>query len=406
MHEPTGGHRRVACGCLSHCLAPGCDVQAFRAACDAAASVRAAGALPVLRCLLQGSAHPHPILDAALRARHGGPDAGAPALLLSHQGGNSPSQSRRHAACFADTSSNALPSAPAACLQRSVESLGLGVPGVCNFVDARTKWLDQAVKQASPGPARNQTGAFPSLLRWPEAASAGLHRPGRATTISTILAVYLYLFAPLFGHSHTTRPGQHAAGRGKRRPGTLPPSRSTLVPLLCRHWTMGYPRWWSSLPATTPEPTASTGQGCRQAGLKPGNNTRDWHHGLLGRFHALPASSACVTCSGVHAVVPCCLPPTSCFPSKGFVGYLPSYPGPTASCSSCRWCRASPYTSSLPRRSHLINSLPGGFEPCSSSRWTCPLPPSANSSWSGQLSSCQLIKECVCICENISFDRS
>ncbi|KAL4430397.1 hypothetical protein ABPG77_002203 [Micractinium sp. CCAP 211/92] len=36
----------------------------------------------------------------------------------------------------------------AALTRRSVESPGLGVPGVCNFVDARTKWLDQALKQA------------------------------------------------------------------------------------------------------------------------------------------------------------------------------------------------------------------------------------------------------------------
>ncbi|KAL4419924.1 hypothetical protein ABPG75_007022 [Micractinium tetrahymenae] len=36
----------------------------------------------------------------------------------------------------------------AALTRRSVESPQLGVPGVCNFVDARTKWLDQAVKQA------------------------------------------------------------------------------------------------------------------------------------------------------------------------------------------------------------------------------------------------------------------
>lgn len=36
----------------------------------------------------------------------------------------------------------------AALTRRSVERPGVGVPGVCNFVDARTKWLDQAVKQA------------------------------------------------------------------------------------------------------------------------------------------------------------------------------------------------------------------------------------------------------------------
>lgn len=33
-------------------------------------------------------------------------------------------------------------------VQQTVEDKQLGVPGVCNFVDARTKWLDGAVKAA------------------------------------------------------------------------------------------------------------------------------------------------------------------------------------------------------------------------------------------------------------------
>ena len=33
-------------------------------------------------------------------------------------------------------------------LQSGVEDGEYGVPGVCNFVDARTKWLDGALKQA------------------------------------------------------------------------------------------------------------------------------------------------------------------------------------------------------------------------------------------------------------------
>jgi hypothetical protein len=45
--------------------------------------------------------------------------------------------------------------APACCprAQLALESRRLGVPGVVNFVDARTRWFDQAVKDATCGSA-------------------------------------------------------------------------------------------------------------------------------------------------------------------------------------------------------------------------------------------------------------